>query len=128
MGNSEQTFTTTGFCDWKKITEKLNKHVNSEEHKKCMEKWNSYNISKTSGSVAMQISNAHQKEVSENKLYIEKIFSIMIYLCSQGLAIRGHDQSKNSNNQGNFLELCNLFSKFDSDFNNKFNNTFSLYK
>lgn len=93
-----------------------------------MEKWHQYKNAEISGtgSVESQLSSAHQLEVIENKKYVEKLFSIMIFLTSQGLGIRGHDQSDNSVNKGNFLELCQLFSKFDISFSAKLQNTFSL--
>ena len=59
-------------------------------------------------------------------MYIEKLFSILIYLTTQGFAIRGHDESENSSNKNNFLELCKIFANFDKTFASKFENTFCL--
>ncbi|XP_025191998.1 uncharacterized protein LOC112592200 [Melanaphis sacchari] len=38
----------------------------------------------------------------------------------QGLAFRGHNEKQESSNKGNFLELCELFCKFDSNFRIKY--------
>ncbi|CAI6358135.1 unnamed protein product [Macrosiphum euphorbiae] len=36
------------------------------------------------------------------------------------LALRGHNEKQESSNKGNFLELCELFCKFDLNFNVKY--------
>ena len=125
-GNSELSFSKTGFRNWKHIGDKLTKHLSSNEHTKCMDRWNNYKQSLTSGSVSCLISTAHSNEVNENKLYIEKLFSILLYITTQFLAIRGYDESDNSSNTGHFLELCKLFANFDLNFANKFANNISL--
>ena len=126
IGNSEDSFIKRGFRNWKHIGDKLTKHLSSNEHSKCMEKWNNYTQTLTSGSVSSILSTAHKKEISENRIYIDKLFTMLIYLTTQGLALRGHDESKKSSNKGNFLELCHMFAKFDQTFSEKFDSTFSL--
>jgi len=37
-----------------------------------------------------------------------------VYLARQGLAFRGHDESRTSSNRGNFLELVHLLAEYDS--------------
>ena len=37
------------------------------------------------------------------------------FLLNQGLAFRGHDESENSDNQGNFLELLAFFSNHNNE-------------
>lgn len=103
----EDLFTERGLRNWKKASEKLQKHAVSNSHLLSSE------------SVATQISVGHQELVQENRLYLKKILDILLYHARQGLPCRGHDKSKNAENKGNFLELCELFSKYDISFKTK---------
>ena len=40
---------------------------------------------------------------------------IFFFLQQQGLAFHGHDESKDSNNQGNFLELLRFLTKHNEE-------------
>ena len=117
--NEERTFTQIGLRNWKKIGIKLRKHSLFDSHVAAMEKWMTYNSSKTNGNVLNKLTAGNFEVVQENKKYIEKIILTIIYLCTQGLAFRGHDESHMSQNQGNFRELCLLLAKFDDKFSNK---------
>jgi hypothetical protein len=43
-----------------------------------------------------------------------------LYLAKQGLAFRSHNEKQESSNKGIFLELCELFCKFDNNFRIKY--------
>jgi len=100
----------------KKIKEKLDKHALSRTHLDYVTRWNEDKSSKTNGSVVSQLSNAHRAAVAKNWQYAEKLTELLLFLTRQGLALRGHDESQESNNRGNFLELCELFGKYDQNF------------
>ena len=51
---------------------------------------------------------------------------IIRYLAKQNLAFRGHNEGIDSNNRGNFIELCELLAKYDSSFKLKFQNYFNF--
>ena len=51
----------------------------------------------------------HNEQVLENRL--------VCYLGSQELAFRGNDESENSDNKGNYIELLKLIGKYDSKLN-----------
>ena len=46
----------------------------------------------------------HQSEVAQNREYLSKIIEAILFCAKLGLAFRGHDESSESNNRGNFLE------------------------
>lgn len=48
-----------------------------------------------------------------NKHYLKNV-ELITYLTTQGLALRGHDEKEDSDNRGNFLELCSFFAKHDN--------------
>eukprot|EP00794_Sanderia_malayensis_P021002 gene21002-23053_t len=41
--------------------------------------------------------------------------NVAVFLSAQGLAFRGHDESKISSNRGNFIELLDLVGVYNSD-------------
>lgn len=56
------------------------------------------------------------------------MIDIILYLARQGLALRGHNEKQESSNRGNFLELCELFCKFDNNFSIKYCNNTKIKK
>jgi hypothetical protein len=47
---------------------------------------------------------------------LKNLTQAVLYLSSQELAFRGHDESNDSLNRGNYRELLERFSKMDSVF------------
>lgn len=115
-------FTDVGFKNWKKATEKnagLKQHENSEDHKTCQVKWDSYKNLKSNEnsnvvSISSQLNEAHAKLVSENRLYIKTICKCLLYTAVQGIAQRARDESQDSVNRGNFIELLDLVAEYNS--------------
>ncbi|XP_030047652.1 uncharacterized protein LOC115461718 [Microcaecilia unicolor] len=121
----DSAFTEKGVRDWKNLKKKLQKHVDSGVHKQSSERWHSLKKSRDVDSLATELSS-HQKTVEENRDYALKITNLLLYLAKQGIALRGHDEREESANRGNFLELCNLFSKYDEAFARKLKGSFNL--
>lgn len=65
-----------------------------------MEKWQSHKTTEKSGNILTQISSQHKLLVESNRMYIRTLSEITLFLCRQGLAFRGHDETVNSTNQG----------------------------
>lgn len=122
--NREELFVEKGMKNWKKASEKLDKHAISAAHSFSMSKWVEYR--KPAESVSTLLSDCHKGLLLENRDYIKKLIDILIYLSKQGLPLRGHDESDMSDNKGNFLELCDFFSKYDDKFKEKYNKYFNM--
>jgi len=76
-----------------------------------MANWSGYLSTKSIGSVITQISVQNKKEIIENRNYLKQIIDIVLYLTRQGISFRGHDETKESLNQGNKVPyLCMEFS------------------
>ncbi|KAL4108079.1 hypothetical protein QTP88_018334 [Uroleucon formosanum] len=128
--DNEGTFSKTGFRNWKKlsgsrgITEKkqtkLKAHASTKSHLACVAKWLGHKNTETIGSVHTQLSTQHKLQVEANKSYIKTLIDITLYLSCQGLPFRGHDESTDSLNIGNFKEACQLMSKYIPEFSVKF--------
>lgn len=82
-----------------------------------MVKWLSFkSISKTEiPSVNARISEAHFNKVKENRKYLKLLSRILILTAKHGIAQRGHDETSDSVNKGNFLEILNLVQDYNED-------------
>ena len=54
-----------------------------------------------------------KEQVEKNRKVISTLCNITTFLARQNLAFRGHDESEDSDNKGNYLELIQLISVFD---------------
>lgn len=57
-------------------------------------------------SLKSQVDSQHNSKVRQNRSYLSIIFIIIMWLCGQGLALRGHDESEGSKNQGIYIETA----------------------
>lgn len=78
----------------------MSKHEKSAIHLTSSSKLHSYKQSQKIGSVYTQLNTAHKELVEKNRKYITVIIDILKYIARQGIALRGHDESEKSNNQG----------------------------
>jgi phage terminase large subunit len=66
----------------------------------CITKWEQHVKTKSSGSIHEQLSSSHKLIVEKKRKYIKTLIEITLFLSKQGLAFRGHDESKLSSNKG----------------------------
>lgn len=57
---------------------------------------------------------AHNNKVRQNREILKRLINVITFLGKQELAFRGHDESKDSENKGNYLELVNFLAEYDS--------------
>ena len=55
------------------------------------------------------------KKVHSNKEHLFTVLDIVLFLAKQEIPLRGNDESSNSLNRGNFLELFDFISKYDEN-------------
>ena len=58
----------------------------------------------------------HNEGVKQNREILKTVTEAVLYLSKHELAFRGHDESEESLNKGNYRELLQSFAKFDSVF------------
>jgi hypothetical protein len=114
--NAEEAFMSTGVSDWKNAILKFDRHVQSKSHADAFIRWNEFQTTAKTGTVVAQLSIHHHQTVSRNREYLSRIIKIVLFLAKQGLAFRGNDESYNSRNKGNFLELVDFIASIDSTF------------
>lgn len=110
--------------DWKKATGsdgKMAKHEGSEAHRKAASDYKA-RLTEQQSSVAAHLSQAYaerlQREAAEkakNRAVLCTIIDVIRFLARQNISFRGKDESANSMNQGNFLELIHFTAKYNAE-------------
>ncbi|KAL5543108.1 hypothetical protein UlMin_010818 [Ulmus minor] len=109
-----KSFVEKGFSNWKK-KERLVEHVGNHNsyHYQCYKKCEALMTEK------QQIQNiVLKKNIGDRIRYRTRLTAsvdCIRFLIRQGLAFRGHDESEDSTNQGNFLELLNFLADHNEE-------------
>ena len=76
--------------------------------------WSSYteNFEKHS-SIVHRLESAREQTVKSNRHYITSIAEVILLCAKQEFALRGHDESTESHNRGNFREILELVASHD---------------
>ncbi|XP_071728960.1 uncharacterized protein [Rutidosis leptorrhynchoides] len=89
--NGGDAFTVKGFNSWKKVNDGKRSHIDSIIEKQSKEK------------------------VLQNRSRLKATVDIVRWLTFQACAFRGHDETRNSKNRGNFLELLELLASYNDE-------------
>ncbi|XP_063794591.1 zinc finger MYM-type protein 1-like [Pseudophryne corroboree] len=104
----------TGFQKWWKLNPKVHNHETSEEHLCCLEKWKTLaaglRLHKTIDAKSISLMEMEKKKWRD---ILHRLLDITLFLAKQNLAFRGHKEDETSLNKGNFLEMVEVFSKYD---------------
>lgn len=107
-----------GFKNWKKATEReggFAVHLKSDRHNQAMMAWRDYQRAvKTNKTLENVLNEQHTKQVKENREYIKTIGEVLLLTARQNIAQRGHAESGDSNNKGNFKEILDIVANHDA--------------
>lgn len=95
-----------GTNDWQHISTRLNEHESSIDHLNSVIRYSMY--VKNNRVDVNDLRLTSNTKVAENRETVKVIIEIIIYLARQNIPFRGHDESVNSLNRGNFLQLDKL--------------------
>ncbi|XP_071681533.1 uncharacterized protein [Lolium perenne] len=100
------SFVKNGFRNWN-MKSRLKRHEGdvSSAHAESQEKYNMFTTPKASIQECLASNTSEYKTLY--KLRLTWTLKCLRFLLRQGLAFRGHDESEDSLNKGNFLELLN---------------------
>ena len=108
----------TGFRNWKNATGesgKLMKHSKSRMHMLSAERMHCFRsttpIDVQLNKEAEEIRGRREQERVENQHIVETIFDVVRHLAKQNSSFRGHDETDDSKNKGNFLEELEFLSQ-----------------
>ncbi|XP_022845237.1 zinc finger MYM-type protein 1-like [Olea europaea var. sylvestris] len=104
FGLNDGSFVKGRFSNWKK-KEYIGKHVgaSSSAHNQARVKYELFNNQEQSIRSHL-VKQSHQARTNY-RIRLNASIDCVRFLLRQGMAFRGHDESEDSNNQGNFLEL-----------------------
>ena len=111
---SNGTFISSGFRNWKHALEKgkgFVKHDSSRDHSAAV---TAMNLRKSKVLPTM-LSALDSSQKNAQSKHIVAAAKTALHLARQGLAFRGHDESTDSFNRGNFLETLDLLIQNDTD-------------
>ncbi|CAH9105108.1 unnamed protein product, partial [Cuscuta epithymum] len=120
FGRHGNTFTVDGFRSWKKVNEgsqcPLFNHVGKDPnslHKKAIESY--LDLKNSSQHIERVIEKQTSEQVARNRLQLKVSIDAVMWLTFQGCAFRGRDETVDSKNRGNFLELVRLLASYNEE-------------
>ncbi|XP_077298648.1 zinc finger MYM-type protein 1-like [Arctopsyche grandis] len=106
-----------GFADLNHLTAALKKHEGSQAHVQSflsIQMFGKQRIDVLIDSQRKAEISRHNEQVNKNRDVLKRIINAIIYLGKQELSLRGHDESCNSVNKGNYIEYLNALREYDS--------------
>ncbi|XP_075479013.1 uncharacterized protein LOC142519883 [Primulina tabacum] len=116
------TFIVNGFRSWKRVNDvkrcALLMHVGgpTTQHNNAVQSMGV--LMNVNGHIDKMMNAQTSEEVKKNRLRLKAIIESIRWFCLQGCALRGHDESSFSNNQGNLIEMIKFMGKMDVNINN----------
>lgn len=106
------------FKRWTRVTKVVGEHADKEYHKESIVKSKAFinSVEKPEESnIAVMLDARRKQNIIKNREILSYIIETVLFLGRQGIAFRGHreDIHSCSGNNGNFLELIKLISKYD---------------
>lgn len=112
-----------GFKNWKKATFRdggFTKHVKGEAHTNAMVAWKEYERGdKVSASLMSTLTKEHSKQIQENRTYIKSVAEVLLLTATQNISQRGHRETRDADNRGNFLAILDVIANHDTVIKNK---------
>jgi hypothetical protein len=103
-------FVGPGFNDWKNPSY-ITQHENSEKHRDCL--MDLFTRKTVLGRIDTQLELQYLDRRNYWRSVLHRVVSVIGFLSERGLAFRGTDETVGSSNNGNYLGVLELISKFD---------------
>ena len=115
---SETSFTNDGFGDWKHELGKngiLQGHSKCLTHTQAMSTWLQFKGNKEKSTlIENHMSKERKEQISRNRHYISSIAEAILLCAHLEISLQGHNESHNSVNKGNFIEILNVVGNHDA--------------
>ena len=99
----------------------LTTHSAGKAHTEAMVSWQEYQIrTRTGQSIGVQLDNIGSQVICQNRKYVVALMEGILYCSQQGIALRGHNESDDSLNPGNFKSLMVLLSRHSQEVSRRF--------
>ena len=117
QSKKEETFSKIGIDDWGHLTQKCKKHEESKSHlDNCcsFSIFGRVNVLEELSTAARIVKSQHNLEVDRNRHILSRIIDCIKFCGLHELALRGSNESEDSENPGIFLGLVKMQSELDS--------------
>ncbi|XP_010667227.2 uncharacterized protein LOC104884300 [Beta vulgaris subsp. vulgaris] len=115
-----KAFTLTGFKNWKKVNDGKHcgflAHVGEGPctiHRSVVQSYRT--LPKQKANIRNVINKQSERQIKQNRLRLKASIDVLRLLTTQGCPLRGHDESKDSHNQGNYLEFRKTLAIYNKD-------------
>ncbi|CAK6969183.1 zinc finger MYM-type protein 1-like, partial [Scomber scombrus] len=112
--HTEATFTKEGFKNWKRIGQVCEKHQTSKVHASALVKLLSYKQSHTNQGSGIVLNQMHRDSISfieRNREHVKVVLDVVMQCAKMEIPLRGHRETQEALNKGNFLALFEFISK-----------------
>lgn len=118
--NDAWSHPNAGFKTWKNGMRAITNHEQHQVHLAAADEYLSFVLRLSKGqTINIQALRIQETVVFRNRQVLKRIIDQFFFLAKQNLAFRGHIERSGSAdesvNAGNFLELCKLLARYDSD-------------
>lgn len=107
---------TTGFASLAYLITALDKHQRSTSHIRSFTVLKTFGSQRVDHSLNLQkkiADNLHNEKVRENRNVLKRLIDAVVFLGKQESSFRGHDESDESLNKGNYIELLQFLANYD---------------
>ncbi|XP_042753304.2 uncharacterized protein LOC111915266 [Lactuca sativa] len=106
-----------GFDYWMKVNDEKNyaflKHIGCSQHRNAVAF--AENLMNQEAHIENIIMKQNEEQILKNRLRLKASIDTVRWLTFQACALRGHDESPNSKNRGNFLQLLKLLASYNDE-------------
>ncbi|XP_023752114.1 uncharacterized protein LOC111900456 [Lactuca sativa] len=117
VSHGYDAFTVKGFDNWKKVNDGKNcaflKHIGCSQHRNAVAF--TENLMNQEAHIENIIMKQNEEQILKNRLRLKASIVTVRWLTFQACALRGHDESPNSKNRGNFLQLLKLLASYNDE-------------
>ena len=118
--HGSDVFISTGFRSWKKVNDGKNcaflKHIGNDP---CSPHNNAVracqDLLNQAGHIQNVIHVQNSEQIQKNRLRLKSSIDAVRWLTFQACAFRGHDETLESKNRGNFLEMIKLLASYNDE-------------
>lgn len=115
--DKSSTWVSGGFVSLSNLTKSAHRHQDSAAHLQATVSLKTFGDTRVDLQLDEQRRNqttAHNNKVRQNREILKRLIHVVAFLGKQEMAFRGHDESKDSENKGNYLELLQFLGEYDS--------------
>lgn len=117
FSTDKSVWNKAGFSDLNNLHKVIKRHSSCKNHLECVFKWKTFGKSqRIDHALDSQLKIDHQKHnelVKKNRDILKRFIDVVCFLGIHELGFRGHSETSDSVNKGNYKDLVLLISKYD---------------